>query len=71
MQHLPVTARAAVLRHWGMGGRARTRQESIRRVLGVELLSKTEMAHYFPHSDITTEQFLGLPKSLVAVRRGT
>ena len=41
----------------------------MRRTLGVELLSRSEMGFLFPGSAIWAERFVGLPKSLIAVKR--
>jgi hypothetical protein len=68
---MPIAARAFVLRHWSMGGRAESWRESVARTLSVELLTRTEMSYYFPTSEITTEYFWRFPKSLIAVRRAT
>ena len=37
-------------------------------VLEIELLSATEMQHYFPTSELLQERLLGLTKSLAAVK---
>lgn len=63
MQFLPVNLRTRLARHWPLGHMGR--EES---VLDVELLSMTEMCHYFPRSQIWRECFGGLTKSLVAIR---
>jgi Methyltransferase domain len=71
-QFLPVAVRAELTRRWKLGNRRAPRRPldaAVATVLDVELLSKTEMRHYFP--DCTTvlpETFLGLVKSLIAVK---
>jgi hypothetical protein len=57
MQFLPASARATVARHWPLVHTPPAdREEALRAVLDVELLSRTEMRTYFP-------------KSLIAVKR--
>jgi hypothetical protein len=66
---LPVSARVEVTRRWRLGHRRATDPaEALDQVLGVELLTQTELAGYFPGSRILTERLGGLPKSIVAVR---
>ena len=66
---LPVRARVEVTRRWRLGHRRATDPaEALEQVLGVELLTKTDLASYFPGSRILTESLAGLPKSIVAVR---
>ena len=36
--------------------------------MGVELVGRAEMSYYFPSSAIGAERFLGMPKSLVAIK---
>ncbi|MFB4316850.1 class I SAM-dependent methyltransferase [Actinomadura sp. 21ATH] len=70
MQFLPPPARAAVARHWPLVHTPPAdRAEALRAVLEVELLSRTEMREYFPHSRILGEKVAGLTKSLIAVKR--
>jgi hypothetical protein len=69
MQFLPVAARTAVARRWPLGHtRPADRAEAVESVLWIELLDRTQMRHYFPHSTIRAERFAGLTKSLIAVR---
>jgi hypothetical protein len=70
MQNMPI-ARAFVLRHWSMGGRAESWRESVGRTLSVELLTRTEMSYYFATLEIRTEYFWRFPGSLIAVRRAS
>jgi|SRR5215211_626768 hypothetical protein len=71
-QFLPVTVRAELTRRWKLGNRRAPRRPldaAVETVLGVELLSKTEMRHYFPDATaVLTETFLGLVKALIAVK---
>jgi hypothetical protein len=71
-QQLPTRLRAEIRRHWmiGWGGRhGMTLDEAITDVLTVELLDRTQMRHYFPGAEIFDERFLGLRKSVIAIRR--
>ena len=71
MQFMPVAMRAGVGRRWPLADNTGwTRQEAVRQVLGVELLDRTQMRHYFPTSVLRTEKVLGVPKSLIAYRTG-
>ncbi|WP_406475369.1 class I SAM-dependent methyltransferase [Streptomyces sp. NBC_01615] len=68
MQWLPFSARACVARHWSLGHvKPGGYEKSVRDVAEIELLSYKEMRLYFPESEIWTERFMGVPKSLVAV----
>ena len=49
-------------------GRPGTRQEALDAVLATELVSVSELSLLFPSSEIWRERFVGLTKSLVAVR---
>jgi hypothetical protein len=68
-QFLPVRARAAVTVRWPLGNYAkvRTHDEAVGWTLATELISETELRHYFPASTIWRERVLGMTKSLVAV----
>lgn len=69
-QLLPLRARAFVTLHWPIGSRhATTPDESVMLNLGIEGLSKTAFAAYFPDSEIVSERALGMVKSLIAIRR--
>jgi hypothetical protein len=69
LQWLPVPARVMVTRHWPLGHcQADTHDEALRLVLEVELVGRTEMAKLFPTSRLWSETWLGLTKSLVAIR---
>lgn len=67
-QFLPVQARGRITRSWSVGHMKSAAETAIEDVLDVELLSKTEMRHYFPASDIISERFAGMTKSIIAVR---
>jgi hypothetical protein len=68
-QFLPVGARAAVAQRWPLLHTSpKDRRAALSVALGVELLTRSEMAYLFPDSDIESERFAGLPKSLVAVK---
>lgn len=67
-QFLPLAGRAWTHRHWPLVHTTSTsRAESIEAALSTELLSRTELAHYFPGDQIIAERVAGLAKSLVAV----
>ncbi|MFL5780896.1 MAG: class I SAM-dependent methyltransferase [Thermoleophilaceae bacterium] len=74
LQFLPLAARAFVDRVWPLHASrvldpsADPQRLAVSHVLAVELLSKTEMRHLFPESDLIEERVAGLTKSLVAVR---
>jgi hypothetical protein len=73
LQFMPLAARALVDRTWPLRASraidpaADPRRQAVDFALGVELLSKTEMRHLFPASEIVEERFAGLTKSLIAV----
>jgi hypothetical protein len=70
-QFLPVPARVAVARRWGPTRRGVSRMSPgavVDYVQSIELLGVTDMAAYFPESEIVRERFAGVVKSLVAVR---
>lgn len=68
MQFLPARAQALVAEKWHFGFMSSTASSSVEDVLSVSLLSVTEMRHYFPSSEIVADRFLGVTKSIVAVR---
>jgi hypothetical protein len=69
-QFLPVNARATISRRWPLVHfPTENRTASIRRVMEVELMSRTEMLAYFPDSTLLSERAMGLTKSLIAVRQ--
>jgi hypothetical protein len=69
MQWLPVPARAALTQRWPLGHiHADSYEEGLREAMEIELLTVSEMRHYFPTSRIWYERFGGLVKSLVAIK---
>jgi hypothetical protein len=72
LQFLPIALRQHVAARWplsytkSMGGNL---DNPLDAVLWTELLSRTHMKYYFPESEIVSERFAGLTKSLIAVRR--
>jgi hypothetical protein len=69
-QFLPVAARSGIVRRWPLVHTPpEDRATALRVAMWVELLSKTELAYYFPHSEIRPERIAGLPKSLIAIKR--
>jgi hypothetical protein len=69
-QFLPARARASVTMRWPLGNYAAqggTRAEAVGWALATELISETELRHYFPASTVWRERVLGVTKSLVAV----
>lgn len=70
MQFLPVAVRTSVARRWPLGhSPAESRQAALDAVLWTELLDSTQLSYYFPDAVLTRERFLGLTKSLIAVRQ--
>lgn len=70
MQFLPLRARAAIVRSWPLSHSGARPETATAIALETELISITEMRHYFPGSQIVRERFGPLVKSLVAVRTG-
>lgn len=69
MQWLPVAAKVRIAQVWPLGhsGPARSRRAATSAVLATELVSMTEMRHYFPGSQLLLERYAGAVKSLTAV----
>jgi hypothetical protein len=69
-QFLPTAVKARLFRVWHgqFSNRPTSHRMGVEWVLDVELLTKAEMAFYFPSSRILKERLVGLPKSLVAVK---
>lgn len=68
-QFLPLTIRGEISRRWPLvHTQSADHAEGVRAAMGVELLSRTEMAWYFPDSEIRHEKMLGMIKSLIAVK---
>ena len=71
MQFLSLSVRASFAHRWPLGHTPpKDRADALQSVLWVELLDRTQMHHYFPDSTLLVERFLGLTKSLIAVRGG-
>jgi hypothetical protein len=69
MQFLPVAARREMARKWPLAYTpGRTREEALARVLWTELVDKTQMPTYFPHSTLRAEKIAGITKSLIAYK---
>ena len=70
-QFLPLALQARVSCSWPlMHTKQPTQPDGVRAALGVELMDKTAMRYYFSGAQLLVERFLGLPKSLIAVRSG-
>jgi hypothetical protein len=68
-QFLPFAARVSVTRSWTGGHRhSRDPHRAAELVREIELIGPGEMRALFPDAELWIERFLGLPKSLVAVR---
>jgi len=71
MQFMPLAARAQVSARWPLGWLPKSEHPDpvthVELVLGVDLLSKTSLHHYFPASELLTERVGPLTKSLIAV----
>jgi hypothetical protein len=71
MQFTPIAVRRRLAHRWPLQHtKARDAAEALEGVLWVELLDRTQMRYYFPDGDLLSERFLGLTKSLIAVRVG-
>ena len=69
-QFLPLAARGQLSRRWPLvHTKAATRRDGLEAALWVELLSISELSYLFPTSVIRAERLLGLPKSLVAIKK--
>ncbi len=70
-QFLPVTVRGEISRRWPfVHTPSASHAEGVRAAMSVELLSRTEMALYFPDSELRYEKVSGMIKSLIAVKTG-
>jgi hypothetical protein len=69
MQFMPVSVRAFIAMHWPL---AHTPADNVREatseVQWTELVGISQLAFYFPTSRIIHERFLGMTKSLIAIR---
>jgi hypothetical protein len=71
MQYLPLAVRQRYAHRWPLSHtRPADRASALESVMWVELIDKTQMRHYFPDSRIREERFLGLTKSMIAIRGG-
>jgi len=69
-QFLPVSARAEISRRWPLvHTRSASHAAGVAAAMGVELLSRTEMAAYFPDSALRYERVAGVVKALIAVKK--
>jgi hypothetical protein len=70
-QFLPVNARVEISRRWPLVHTpSHDRLDAMRAAMGVELLSRTEMAFYFPDAEFRFERMAGLVKSVIAIKSG-
>ena len=68
-QFLPLNLRAHLSQRWPLvHTQSPTRDEGLRAAMGVELLSRSEMAFYFPDSVLRAERMLGAVKALIATK---
>ena len=68
-QFLPLAARAEISQRWPLAHTpSASHAAGVLDALGVELLSRTEMACYFPDSELRYEKVMGMIKSLIAVK---
>ncbi|MFI9594585.1 hypothetical protein [Nonomuraea sp. NPDC052265] len=68
-QFLPLAARTTILRRWPLVHTPTSDRDAARMIaMEVELLSVTEMRHYFPKSQLRFERLAGLVKSVIAIR---
>lgn len=70
LQWIPRTAQISVIQRWPLShsGAIKDRGRATNVALWTELVSVTEMCHYFPRSLILRERYAGMVKSLIAVR---
>jgi hypothetical protein len=71
LQHLPRPLQMSAVAHWPVGNYSEVtdREEALRYLLDIELLSADEMRFYFPDSELRRERIAGLTKSFIAIRR--
>lgn len=66
---LPLAVQGAILERWHVSGWwPADHAEAVANAMSIELLTRTQMKHYFPHSRLVSERFKGLTKSVIAVR---
>jgi len=70
LQHLPKFLQSAAIVRWPLGNYRPVRDVRLatRSAMNIELLSITELSYYFFDGRIQKEIFLGVPKSIIAVR---
>ena len=69
MQFMPLAARNWLALRWPLGHTyGWPAPGALEEVMSIELLSLTDMRAYFPDARIVLERFVGLPKSLTAIR---
>jgi hypothetical protein len=69
MQFLPLALRTTIAHRWPLSHTPpRDRAAALNSVLWTELLDRTHMRRYFPHSRLRAERLAGLTKSLIAVK---
>ena len=68
-QFLPLSTQASVASRWPLVHTPpRGRDDGLQAAMSVELLSRTQMAFYFPNSTLRFERMAGLVKSLIAIK---
>lgn len=68
-QFLPLGLRARAIQRWPLKHCSTLdREAAMRVVMGVELITTTELRFLFPESTIWKERLAGVPKSLVAIK---
>jgi hypothetical protein len=72
LQFLPFEARVQITKKWPIGHCVADgdRDDALAFVSDVELIGKTQMRIHFPDSEIWMERWKGMPKSMVAIKRG-
>lgn len=69
MQFLPTRVQASMACWWPLSYvKSADIREALGGVLSTELVDRTQMRYYFPHSAVRAERLLGLTKSLVAIK---
>lgn len=69
MQFLPLALRARIAASWPLAhSPSPTLDKATSAAMWTELVSMTEMRHYFPESQIARERLLGLTKSIIAIK---
>jgi hypothetical protein len=68
-QFLPLAVRAEISRRWPLAHTmSASWDEGLSEAMSVELLSRAEMAFYFPDSTLRFERMMGVVKSLIAIK---